>query len=406
MALFNFHAIDAKGKNKKGKIDAANLKAAKQNLQSQGLMITDLKVSHSTNSSKNKGNKSVYNGKVSSKVIASFTRQFAMLQKASVPYDRALEILIQETKDPEFLHVLSEVKSKVVEGSPFATAIEPFPELFPNMYVAMVKAGETGGMLPKVMEKLGAFLEATEELKGKLQNALIYPIVMSFVGLGIVGFMLTFILPKITPIFTQFDLQLPLPTRIVIGLSSFVSASWWLLALIFGGGFFLFRAYKKTPSGALKINQISLKMPVLGGLLAKVYHFRFAQTLSVLLASGVAVKPALDIVAKVTGSPVFELAFEQVQQDVTKKGLDLSQALKKTELFPASLVQMIRIGEEGGLLEDMLDQISTSLEKEVAQTVQGAVALLEPILIVTMAIAVGFIAISVMLPMFELNQMI
>ncbi len=406
MALFNYQAIDATGKNKKGKIDAANLKAAKQALQAQGLMITDLKASFSKNNKKNNTTKSPYKGKVSSKVIASFTRQFSVLQKASVPYDRTLEILIQETKDPEFLHVLSEIKSKIVEGSPFATAIEGFPELFPKMYVAMVKAGESGGMLPQVMEKLGAFLEASQELKGKLQNALIYPIVMSFVGLGIVGFMLTFILPKITPIFAQFDLQLPLPTRIVMALSDIVSSSWWVLAILGAAGYFLFQVYKKTPAGALKINQLAIKTPVLGGLLLKVYHFRFAQTMGVLLSSGVAVKPALDIVSKVTGSPVFELAFEQVQLDVTKKGLDLSQALKKTELFPASLVQMIRIGEEGGLLEDMLEQISVGLEKDVAQTVQSAVALLEPVLIVTMAVAVGFIAISVMLPMFELNQML
>ncbi len=403
MALFDYQAVDREGKKVKGRLDASNLKLAKQSLQGQGLIILAVKA-HQEKSSGLKGKKSKVS--LSAKGIADFTRQFALLQSTSIPYDRALDILISENKDPDFLQVLSEIKAKVEEGGTFAQALAPFERQFSLMYLAMVKAGEAGGSLPKVLTKLAEYLEESQELKNKLQAALIYPIVMSVMGLGIVVFMMTFILPKIIPLFQQFDLALPLPTQIVIFCSGILTSGWWAFLL---GGVLLFlggRQYLRSDGGRLRFDQLILRVPVIKVTLTQIYNYRFTQTLATLMASGVEVKEAFGIVAQVTGSRVYEEKFGQIIQDITQKGLDISQALRKTGLFSPSVLQMIRVGEETSHLEEMLEQIAKNMEKEVKDQVQKAVALLEPLLIVLMALMVGFIVLAVMLPMFELNTLV
>jgi len=404
MALFDYAALDAKGNKRKGRIDAASLKAAKQSLQGQGLYLTEIRPHQERSLKLSLGAKT--GGRISGRQIADFTAQFAVLQATGIPYDKALEILIQETKNPVFLHLLSEVKARIEEGAPFAQALEPHQAQFGKMYLAMVRAGEAGGNLAKVLGKLSKYLEETEEIKGRLSSALVYPIVMTLVGLAIVVFLLTFILPKIVPLFQQFEVELPLATRMVIGASDLISGAWWILLPLGLAGIYAFQRYKATPAGAWQVESALLKTPVLAGMLHKLYHYRFAQTLGALLTGGVEVKEALSIVSQVTGSVVYEKAFAQVDLDITQKGLDLSQALRKTGLFPPALVQMVRVGEEAGELEAMMEQITANLEKEMARTMQKGLALLEPVLIVLMALGVGFIVMAVMLPMFELNQML
>lgn len=406
MAIFEYRAIDKTGKTRKGKIDAASQRQATSKLKTQGLHLVSISSPKQKQATKSKSFKKPKRTSVPSKVITGFTRQLSILVSTGIPYDKALEILIQESDNESFQHVLSDMRSQIVEGSSLAAALQPRIDLFPKMYIAMVKAGEAGGTLGKVLNQLADSREENEELISKIQGALIYPTIMSLMGIGIVSFMITFIIPKIVPIFQQFDLVLPLPTRIVLGASNLVVNNW--ASFIIGLPVVLILGYRfsKSRKGEKIFDTLLLKIPVIGAMSKKLAVFRFTQTLGTLLGSGVELKQSLDIVKYVVGNRVFEDKFDQIIVDVTKKGMDLSQGLRKTGVFPLSVIQMIRVGEESSKLEEMLTRIASLQEKEVKQSLEKTVALLEPVMILGMALMVGFIVISVMLPMFKLNQLI
>ncbi|PCI30494.1 MAG: hypothetical protein COB67_01555 [SAR324 cluster bacterium] len=406
MALYEYRAIEKNGKNRKGKIDAGSLKQATSTLQSQGLYILSIGAAKGRSASARQKEKKSTTAAIPSKVITGFTRQFAILVSTGIPYDKSLEILVEEGEHPEFQHVLSALRAQVLEGSSLAGAMASHPRLFSKMYVAMVRAGEAGGTLAKVLEQIARVREEEEELKAKIQSAMIYPVIMVFMGLGIVVFMISFILPKIVPIFQQFNVQLPLPTRIVMFASDLIVQHWLTVLILLAGSFLAGRRFFLTRAGRKLWDQSLLKIPVLGKVVRKITVFRFTQTMGTMLESGVELKQALEIVKYALGNRVFEDTFDQVILDITRKGMDLSQALRKSEIFPVTVIQMIRVGEESSQLEKMLNQISIILEKEVKQTVEKAVALLEPVMILWMAAMVGFIVLAIMMPMFEMNQLI
>lgn len=408
MALYEYRAIEKNGKSRKGKIDASSIKQATSNLQAQGLYIVSISAAKSKISfHKNKDKKQRHQkSSIPSQIITSFTRQFSILVSTGIPYNKALEILIDEEENPGFQHVLSSLKAQIVEGSSLAGALANHPDLFTKMYVSMVRAGEAGGTLAKVLAQLAKFREDSEELRSKIQGAMIYPIIMTVMGIAIVIFMISFILPKIVPIFLQFDVELPLPTQIVMGASDLLLEQ-WPYVLVGGTAFFYgFYRFIHTRKGKKLLDQFLLKIPILGKVIRKVVIFRFTQTLGTMLDSGVELKQALDIVKFVMGNRVYEDQFDDIIHNITKKGMDLSHALRKTENFPTSVIQMIRVGEESSKLDEMLQRISLTMEKEVKQTIEKAVALLEPVMIIWMAVMVGFIILAVMMPMFQLNQMV
>ncbi len=408
MPIYEFKAIDKSGKSEKGKIEAVSAKQAASKLKAKSLhplSIGSPKGKQAT-SDKAKTTKGIQRSSVPSKLITAFTRQMSVLVSTGIPYDKALDILIEECENAAFQGVLSEIKSQISEGSSLANALQGHKSLFPNMYVAMVRAGEAGGTLGKVLGQLANSREENEELVSKIQGALIYPVIMSFMGIGIVVFMIAFIIPKIIPIFQQFDIELPLPTRIVLGASQFMIGNWVaMLIFIIVAALFGFR-FIKTRKGKMMIDSLFLKTPFLGTLLRKIVVFRFTETLGTLLSSGVALKQSIEIVKYVVGNLVFENKFDQLMIDITKRGMDLSMALRQTGEFPVSVVQMIRVGEESSKLDEMLTRISQIQEKEVKQTLEKSVALLEPVMILGMAFGVGFIVLAVMLPMFKLNQLL
>lgn len=406
MAIFEYRAIDHSGKNRKGKIDAASLKQATSKLKSQGLHIVSVSTSKENLKDNPKTGRILKKSAVPASVITSFIRQLSVLVGTGIPYDRAIEILIQESDHSAFQHVLSGIKAQIEEGSSLAVALESQPEIFPKMYVAMVRAGEAGGTLSTVLNQLTISRESNEALASKIKGALIYPVIMTIVGLFIVVFMITFIIPKVVPIFQQFDIQLPLPTQIVLGISYLVSTYWIQFIVLTVACIFTFRRFLRTSRGERIKDGLLLKIPILGNIIKKIITFRFAQTLATLLTSGVELKHSLDIVKYVMGNRVYEDIFDQITGDITKKGLDLSQALRQSSVFPGSVIQMIRVGEESSTLEEMLTKIANILENEVKQTMDKAVALIEPIMILWMAASVGFIVLAVLLPMFKLNQLI
>jgi type II secretory pathway component PulF len=405
MALFEYRAVDKNGKKLKGKIDAPNHKQAAAKLQNQDLYIVSLTSTKKSLISFSTQNKLSYS-KIPTTIITNFTRQFSVLTGTGVPYDRAFEILIQECENAKFQNILSAMKSQIMEGSSMANALQSHPQIFSKMYIALVKAGEAGGTLSAVLERAAQSREDSEELTNKIKGALIYPIVLLIVAIGIVAFMATFLIPKISPIFLQFNVTLPLPTRMVIAMSNFITSNWWLLIIAIIFSVLLFRYLISTNLGEKMKDTFLLKFPVVGKAIHQIIIFRFTRTLGTMLTSGVELKQALAIIKQVLGNRVFEDIFESVIINITKKGMDLSQALRKTELFPPSVTQMIRVGEESSKLEFMLTKISESLEKDVKQTIDKSVALLEPITILWMACVVGYILMAIMLPMFEINQMI
>jgi len=406
MALFEYRAISKSGKTVKGKVDALNEKQAKTKLQSQDLYIVSLSGAKKTLFTFSKQKERRRQQQIPSAVVTNFTRQFSVLTATGVPYDRAFEILIQEAEHAGFQHVLSAMKAQIMEGSSLAKALEAFPSVFSTMYSAMVRAGEAGGTLDVVLDRLAKSRQDNEDLNNKIKGALIYPVILLLVALGIVIFMITFLLPKIAPIFKQFNVELPLPTRIVMAISDFVVGNWWQLILVTIGGIILFRKAIQTNRGQLLKDQLFLKLPVVGKAIRQIVIYRFTRTLATMLNSGVELKYSLSIIRFVMGNKVFEGLFDTIIVDITKKGIDLSQALRKTGYFPPSVTQMIRVGEESSKLEMLLDKISDSLEKDVRQTIEKSIALLEPITILWMACIVGFILLAIMLPMFEINQMI
>ncbi len=406
MAFFDYRAVNKSGRKLKGKIDAANIKQAISQLQAQDLFIVSIHSTKKQLDAASQKKKQFREKAVPSPIITAFTRQFSVLTSTGVPYNSAMKILIQECEHPKFQHVLSAMKSQIMEGSSLAQALQAQPDIFSGMYVALVKAGEAGGTLSGVLERLATSRESNEDLASKIKGALIYPLVLFIVALGIIIFMVTFLLPKIAPIFSQFNVALPLPTRLVIAVSDFIMAQWIPLIVLIIACIVLFKKLLATDIGTRIKDRLYLKMPVLGRVIKKIVIFRFTQTLGTLLSSGVELKQSLSIVRNVMGNRVFEDIFDTLITDITKKGMDLSQALRKTELFPPSVTQMIRIGEEASQLESMLEKISDILEKEVRQTIEKAVALLEPLTILWMASVVGFIILAIMLPLFEINRMI
>lgn len=406
MAIYEFRAVDSKGKTEKGKIEAATAKQAASKIKGKGLHPLSINTAKTSRSDKSKKRGQTFRSSISSKVITAFTRQLSVLISTGIPYDRALEILISESENASFQGILSEIRSKITEGSSLAKALQNHPEQFSNMYVAMVRAGEAGGTLAKVLDQLANTREENEDIVSRIQKAMIYPTIMSLMGIGIVIFMITFIIPKIIPIFHQFEIDLPLPTRMVLGTSQVVVNNWILILALLILSIFSFYRFIKTRKGKRIVDRFLLKLPVIGTMLRKIVVFRFTGTLGTLLSSGVSLKQSLDIVKYVVANLVFEDKFEQITNDITKKGYDLSHALRKTEEFPLSVIQMIRVGEESSKLDEMLGRIAHIQEKEVKQSLENSVALLEPVMILVMALMVGFIVLAVMLPMFKLNQLL
>ncbi len=407
MAIFHYKTINSSGKVVKNKIDATSLRNAQTRLQNNGVYILSITPAKKALFSFQKStNKSLSKSKLPQTVITQFIKELSVLVSTSIPYDKALEVLLEETDNVKFQSILSEIKAQILEGSSLANAIAKYPQIFPTMEVAMIRSGEEGGNLGAVLLQIAAFKEEAAALRSKVQGAMIYPIIMMVLGVVIVIFMMTFILPKILPIFSQFKVKLPLPTRIVMFMSDSLIHDWPIILIVIGALIVFANRFSKTKKGRFLIDRFALLIPVFGAMQKKLIIYRFTQTLGTMLKNSVDMQQALDIVMPTLGNKFFEKQLEVITDLVTKKGLDLSQALRQTNLFPNSVLQMIRVGETTSRLESMLQSISTNMEKDVKQTIDRAISLLEPALILGMSAGVGFIVLAVMLPMFQLNQLL
>ena len=339
--------------------------------------------------------------KVSTKDLAVFTRQFATMINAGLPLVQCLEILSKQTEKPGFKKVISEVMHDVETGSTLAEALGKHKNVFDQLFVNMVESGEAGGILDDILMRLASYIEKAEALRRKVKSAMMYPTVVLVVALGATTFMLLFIIPTFAKMFTDFGGQLPLPTRIVLGMSNVLRDYWWalgggILALVVG-----LRAYYHTEGGKTVIDGFQLKVPVLGEVLKKAAIARFTRTLGTLIKSGVPILTGLEITARTAGNKVVSAAVLKTRESI-REGETLAAPLRQCEVFPAMVVQMIAVGEETGALDEMLKKIADFYDDEVDTAVDTLTSVIEPVMIVVMGVMVGGMVVAMYLPMFKL----
>ncbi len=405
MAVFEYRGIlIATGKPVKGVRDAENAKSLRTVLRKDGILLTVATEGKAAEAKAAKGiNFKAFTGRPSAADIAVVTRQLATLIGAGIPLFESLNALIEQVEKESLKRALTEVREQVREGISFAKALEAHPAIFPPLYVSMVRAGEASGTLEKVLERLTHFMESQAKLKGKVASALAYPILMVIIGTTLISVLMVAVVPNVTTIFQSMDQALPWYTALLIGVSDIMAGYWWLILMVLGTTFYFFRRWKATPQGRLKWDHFLLKIPVFGKLIQMLAIARFARTLATLLSSGVALLTAMDIVRNVLGNAALERVVADAIGSI-REGQSIAEPLKRSGRFPPIVTHMIAIGEKSGQLEEMLESVSDAYDTEVETRVQILTSLLEPLMIVIMGGAVGFIAVSILMPLIQMSS--
>ena len=340
-------------------------------------------------------------GKVKTRDIVIFTRQFATMINAGLPLVQSLSILASQTENKTLQEVTRAVVHDVEAGNTLADAFRKHPRAFSDLYVNMVAAGEAGGILDTILIRLATFLEKSDALIRKVKGAMVYPAVIMSVAVIAIAVLLIFVIPTFQSMFASVNLELPLPTRIVIAMSRFLKGFWWAIGGGATGAFFLLKRYYASPSGKLTIDKLLLKMPVLGDVLRKSAVSRFTRTLGTLISSGVSILDGLEITAKTAGNRVIQDAIMQSRASIAG-GDTIAAPLQKSAVFPPMVISMIAVGEQTGGLDEMLSKIADFYDEEVDAAVSGLLSLLEPIMIVFLGVVVGGMVVAMYLPIFDM----
>ncbi len=402
MAKFNYVAVDKKGKKQKGTLEAADEREVKRLLRKDGLVLVSSKKTGGKGGEKPK---SSFFNPVNSKDISIITRQFATMLDSGIALLRAIGIIEKQVEKPKLQEIFSSVKADVSSGMALSNALAKYPKYFDKLYLSMVKAGEASGSLDVVLNRLAESMEASQELKGKVKGAMMYPIIVISVSIVIVIGLMVGIVPRFVEMFDGAGVKMPGFTLFVIGVSN-VLASWiglvLLLALIFGT--YLFVKWVKTPKGKERFDTFILKTPLAGKLLRKVAVARFTRTMATLLNSGVPILVAFDIASDTSGNAVISNAVISARNSI-KEGNTIAKPLSESGEFPVMVTQMIEVGEESGTITEMLNKLSDFIEQEIREGLGQLVAAMEPLAIVFMAIVVGGIVIALFLPMLSLSDL-
>ncbi len=402
MPVFEYKGLNKAGKTIKNTIDADNIKTARSRLKKDGIYVTEIVDKSKAMAAKSRGKKST-GGKVSIQDLANLTRQLSTLLKANIPLVDSLVAVAEQMENPVLRDTINDVKNQVNEGSTLNKAMAKYPNVFSNIYITMCEAGEATGTLDIILVRLAEFTEAQNELMAKVRSAILYPIIMTVFLLGMLSVIFIFVVPKMTAIFESAEMQLPWYTEVVIAASGFF-VDWWFA--IAGGailGYAMFRNWKNTPSGSRRWDQIVLKLPLVGRLSRMIAVSRFARTLSTLLAGGVAMLQAMDIVRNVVGNAVLAEAIDEARNNI-REGESIAAPLKRSGQFFPIVIHMIAIGEKTGDLEQMLAQVSNSFDFQVDTEIEGLTSALGPLLIVIMGVLIGGIVFAIMVPIFEMSQ--
>ena len=401
MFTFQYQARDNKGKISTGSIEALNEENAVSVLGSKGLIILGLQQT-------SKKRKVSVNTKVSDTDLVLFTRQLATMIDAGLPLVTCLNGLYEQAspkKQKGLRNVVGDVVGKVQQGDGFHESISKHPKVFDRLYLSMVKAGETGGMLAEILDRLAGFLEASSRLKKKVKSALTYPAVVICIAMGITIFLIVKVVPVFAGIFSDFGANLPAPTQVLIDLSDFIRGQWYYLIGGLMAVFFGIRAFIRTKYGHDLWDRMKLKLPVFGNLIHKICMSRFARTFAQLIRSGVPILEVLDIVGETADNSVVEKAIRTVKSDI-EKGEQLSNSLNKQPVFPPMMLRMVSAGEVTGQIDGMLEKMADFWDEEIEATLSALTSLIEPMLIVFLGVVVGGIVIAMFLPIFKLNEIV
>jgi general secretion pathway protein F len=405
LAVFEYEGLDTRGRNVRGIVDADGVRAARVKLKKDGVFATRVSEAQRVDARAERSRVPWARGGMRSGELSLLTRQLATLLGAGLPLVSALGALLEQTDSERVRRILSQVRAGVNEGRALHEVLGEHRRSFPDIYRNMVRSGEASGTLPLVLGRLADFLEGSVAFRQKLQAALVYPVLMALIGTGILWFLLTNIVPRVTVIFADMHRALPAPTRILLAISGGLREYGWVLLVLLAAGVFGVRRYRATPKGRFALHGLVIRSPVLGRFVRVVAVSRFAKTLGTLLSSGVPLLVSLDISRAVLGNAVLERAVERARDDV-REGRSFHEALRATRQFPSMVCQMVGVGEESGALDDLLLKISDAYEAQVETAVATLTSLLEPLMILAMGLAVGFVVLAILLPIFEMSQMV
>jgi general secretion pathway protein F len=411
MPVYEYTALNSQGKKQKGVLDADSISAARQKIRKDGKYPVDIKetVPHGRKRQKKGEKKSLLTLQLGSRIkqqeVHVATRQLATLLGAGIPLVPALSGLVEQTTNKSLQTKITQIKDSVNEGNSLTSSLAEHPRLFSKIYVNMVQAGEASGSLDVVLERLAEVGEQQQAMRSRIAAALIYPVFMALVGIGVLFLLITFIVPSITKVFIDRDQALPLPTTLLINISDFLQNYWLIISALLCGLIIGIRLFIQKSKGQRLWDKLKLSLPVLKDLNIKIAAATLGRTMSSLLQSGVPLITSLQIVKNILNNvllaDLMDLATEELE-----KGKSLSGVLRGNKYFTPMLVQMIAVGEQSGSLEKMLEKAADSYEKEVETKIMAMTSMIEPVMILVMGMAVSFIVISILLPIFEMNQLI
>lgn len=407
MPVYEYEALLSNGKTDRGIMDAESESAVRNRLRSSDKYPVKIRQTKTKSGGTDKGSLSQLSifDRIKPGEVHVMTRQLATLLGAGIPLDTALTSIIEQAENSSFKKVVAQLKESIGEGETLSQSLGRYQRLFPNMYINMVRAGEASGSLDRVLSKLADFGEKQEALLARLRAALIYPAFMAVVGMGILFILVTYVVPNITQVFEEMEKALPWPTVVLISVSSFLQQYWWAVLILLIGLFFLMKLAIRQKSGKQAWDLVKLRAPILGAVMRKAILARFSSTMESLLGSGVGIIESLEIVKRIIDNFHISKVIDQAIEDINK-GRSMANAFSGSPWFPPMFVQMVAVGERSGQLEEMLTKVSDASERDVEAAVLGMTSLIEPIMIVGMGLAVGLIVLSILLPIFEMNQMI
>ncbi len=396
MAIFQYKARNQHGETVQGKVEARQLQQASGILRERGLLVISVKEANETD-----GLFGSYLSRISKNDIVSFTRQLSTMNTAGLSLIDALSILERQNK-PAVRKMIGEIIQEVEGGSTFSAALAQQPA-FGRVYYNLVKAGEMAGVLTEVLKRLADTLESEKEFRGKVKGALIYPVIVVIAMLIVAVLMMIFVIPKLSEMYKDFGADLPFMTQILISTSEFMARFWYVLFVLVAAGIYGLKKWRQTSIGAHQFDRMMLKIPVFGILQQKIILTEFSRTMALLLAAGISLLEALEIVADAIDNVIYRDALQDAYHYV-EKGSSLSAAIEKYEEFPAILPQMISVGEETGQLDEVLNKLSQYFASETEQAVKGLTTALEPIIMIVLGIGVGFLIIAIVMPIYSLTS--
>lgn len=400
MLKFRYQAVDTSGKKFSGVVEAMEVASAVKLLGERGMVVTGLAIEGGGILSLARRLRA---GNVGLGELANFTRQLSTMVTAGITIAEAFAI-IRDQVSKSFSPVVEQLLADIEGGSSLSSALGKHPKVFSPVYVASVRAGETGGILDEVLSRLAAGLEKEWEFRGKVFGALIYPVIIIIAMLVVALIMLVFVVPKLSQVFNEFNAQLPLPTRGLIFVSNFASRFWWILGIFIPVTIWFFSLFKKTPVGRRKIDELTLKTPLFGPLIKQIMLTEFTRTLGLLVGAGVSILESLKVVSTITGNEVLAQAVRNSAKDV-EKGFPLAYSLgRQTEAFPLMIARMVAVGEETGKLDEVLGKVSRILEVESDTKVRTLTSAMEPVIMIILGLGVGFLVIAIILPIYNLTN--